>query len=181
MGAKALADLGVTVSSKAFTALRAKVVVEAVGDVPVLASVDHAPGIPALENLQGVDTSSGGFISKGKLQQYGYSITDLTADEELLVKQIVAGGDQTEGALTEELVDSVSQRYGLTSLSRGKYGGGSNNGFDHVYQTQDGMVYVLESKQVGSSGGLRLSQTVDGSVQMSNDWIVNVLGELEGN
>lgn len=59
--------------------------------------------------------------------------------------------------------------------------GGNNNGFDHVYQTQDGMVYVLESKQVGSSGGLRLSQTVDGSVQMSNDWIGNVLGELEAN
>jgi filamentous hemagglutinin len=36
MGAKALADLGVTVSSKAYTALRAKVVVEDVGDIPVV-------------------------------------------------------------------------------------------------------------------------------------------------
>ncbi|MGI4840054.1 MAG: hypothetical protein ACRYF9_20805, partial [Janthinobacterium lividum] len=39
MGAKALADLGVTVSSKAYTALRAKVVVEAVGDIPVVSSI----------------------------------------------------------------------------------------------------------------------------------------------
>lgn len=37
MGAKALADLGVTVSSKAYTALRAKVVVEALGIFRLLA------------------------------------------------------------------------------------------------------------------------------------------------
>ncbi|EIK94555.1 hypothetical protein PMM47T1_20718 [Pseudomonas sp. M47T1] len=114
-----------------------------------------------------------GYISGGKIQESSYAITDLDATEVALAQQITGGLDK-KGVLTESLVDSVAQRQGLTEIVGGKYG--NNNGFDHVYETSDGKVYLLESKQI--NGGISLGSTVN-NVQMSSDWVSAVLSKLD--
>lgn len=114
-------------------------------DRPVIPKRDPiVSGIPAIGELSGVEPTAGGFVSSAKLNAGGYAITDLTPAEKALAQQVTDGLDKS-GALTEELVESVSQRQGLKSLEGGKYG--SNNGFDHVYMSADGKsVIILDSK-----------------------------------
>lgn len=96
-------------------------------------------------------------------------------DAEKNLAQNIASGLDSNGTLTEELVESVATRQGLTPLEGGKYG--SNNGFDHVYINKDGQVVILDSKQL--NGGVALSQGRDGVVQMSEAWVTKVMGSLD--
>ncbi|MCQ3030383.1 hemagglutinin repeat-containing protein [Pseudomonas syringae] len=145
-------------------------------DRPVIPKRDPiVSGIPALTELSEVEPTAGGFVSSAKLNAGGYAITDLTPSEKALARQVADGVDQS-GALTEQLVESVSQRQGLKSLDGGKYG--SNNGFDHVYMSADGKsVIILDSKQI--NGGVSFSQDAEEIVQMSDQWVDKVLERLD--
>ncbi len=132
-------------------------------------------GVPAIDELSALEPTAGGYVSATKLNAGGYAITDLTATERALAQQVASGVDRS-GALTEELVESVSQRQGLQPLDGGKYG--SNNGFDHVYMSADGeSVILLDSKQI--NGGISLSRDANDIVQMSDKWVEKVLGSLD--
>jgi filamentous hemagglutinin len=145
-------------------------------DRPVIPKRDPiVSGIPAIGELSGVEPTAGGFVSSAKLNAGGYAITDLTPTERALAEQVALGADRS-GALTEQLVESVSQRQGLKPLEGGKYG--SNNGFDHVYMSADGKsVIILDSKQI--NGGVSFSSDANEVVQMSDAWIDKVLGKLD--
>jgi len=132
-------------------------------------------GVPAIDELSALEPTAGGYVSATKLNAGGYAITDLTATERALAQQVASGVDRS-GTLTEELVESVSQRQGLQPLDGGKYG--SNNGFDHVYMSADGeSVILLDSKQI--NGGISLSRDANDIVQMSDKWVEKVLGSLD--
>ncbi|WP_158229192.1 hypothetical protein [Collimonas sp. PA-H2] len=136
-------------------------------------------GIAAIADLTPLSPAPSGGISATKLGASSYSIIDLTPAEQSLANQVVTKGDAS-GVITENLVDSVGQRQGLNSLDGGKYGGGSNNGFDHVFQNSDGTVTILlDSKQI-ANGTLKLSPDAAGNtMQMSDQWVQNVLFKLD--
>lgn len=92
------------------------------------------------------------------------------------MSKIAAGADKG-GALTEQLAENIAKRSGYESLAA-KYG--SNNGFDHVLikTMDDGSVMILDSKQMDNFT-TKLSKGADGMVQLSDDWINAVVGNLE--
>jgi filamentous hemagglutinin len=102
--------------------------------------------------------------------------SDLTSTEQLLAGKIAAGQD-AGGELTEQLVSSVISRTNFKELPCAKCG--ANNGFDHVIQGPDGGVtIVLDSKQLSTAGSARLSSVNSGAMQLSNDWITEVIDKL---
>jgi filamentous hemagglutinin len=133
-------------------------------------------GIIALADLTPITPSASGGISAAKLNSSSYAITDLTPAEQSMAQQVVMQGDST-GAVTENLVNAVAERQGLTVLDGGKYG--SNNGFDHVLQNPDGTVTILmDSKQI-TNGSTTLSQGAGGAMQLTDSWVKNVLGNID--
>jgi hypothetical protein len=132
----------------------------------------HNSGIIALADLPPVSPAISGGISAAKLNGLSYALTDLTPGEQNMALQVALQGDQS-GVVTENLVNSVAQRQGLTVLDGGKYG--SNNGFDHVFQNPDGTVTILmDSKQI-VNGSTSLSEGAGGEMQLTRPWIDNVL------
>jgi filamentous hemagglutinin len=63
-------------------------------------------------------------------------------------------------------------------LDGGKYGGGSNNGFDHVLQSADGTVTILLDSKQFTNGATKLSESNAGQ-QLSDAWVRSVLGNLD--
>lgn len=139
-------------------------------------------GIGAVRELTPAAVSAGGNLSAGSINRAGYALTDLTPAERNLALDIMVNGDNVAGSAgskTEQLTSMIAQRQGWNELSGGRYGGGSNNGFDHVLQGPDGTVtIVLDSKQI-NNGSAQLGTTTSGEVvQLSERWITNVLDEL---
>jgi filamentous hemagglutinin len=133
-------------------------------------------GINALAELHPISPNASGGISSAKLNSSSYALIDLTPAEQSMARQVAVQGDQA-GAITERLVNSVAQRQGMTILDGGKYG--SNNGFDHVFQNADGTVTILlDSKQI-VRGSTSLAEGAGGKMQLSSDWIRNVLLKVD--
>jgi hypothetical protein len=177
LGAPAMAGSAASVAAK----LRAYV-----GAVQVGRTVDNAidlsrAGIGAVQELTPAAVSSGGNLSAGSINRAGYSLTDLAPAERNIALDIMVNGDNL-GTKTEQLTSMIAQRQGWTELAGGKYGGGSNNGFDHVLLGPNGQVtIVLDSKQI-NNGAASLGTITDGAVlQLSDAWIVHVLDRLPDN
>jgi hypothetical protein len=156
-----------------------------------------SPSLRDIGELVPVEISRTGKISVKDIRENGRKIP-LTADEEKLAHEIATQGD-SRGTLTETLVDKVARRLGLTVLTGGQYGGGRNNGFDHVFQFQvpgktdkNGnpltFTIVLDSKPLSlpasgtaiKSFGTKVSNRgVGGTQQLSDDWLSNVLSKLD--
>ncbi|WP_163014732.1 DUF637 domain-containing protein [Pseudomonas viridiflava] len=151
-------------------------------EVPSLVkSTPHISGVAALQDLEKTLVSKGGFINASKLNSSSYSLTDLVGAEKQMLNEVISGADASNGGrITESLIDSIASRQGLQVLDGGKYG--SNNGFDHVFVSQDGKVtLLLESKQV-KNGTIQLTgNAAGGYVQMSDDWVDSVLNRLDPN
>jgi len=133
-------------------------------------------GLSAVADLNGVSSTLSGNLSKAKLQSNSFSITDLSATEQRWTQEVLANGDPA-GKITEELVNSVAERQGLTVLTGGKYG--SNNGFDHVLQSADGTVTILlDSKQM-AKGAAKVSTGAGKEMQLTDAWVKNVMTKLD--
>ncbi|MGG5224168.1 hypothetical protein, partial [Pseudomonas syringae pv. coryli] len=146
---------------------------------PATVNTPHVSGVAALQNLEKTPTSDGGFININKLNSNSYSLTDLIGSEKQMLNDVISGADASaSGSITEALINSIANRQGLQVLEGGKYG--SNNGFDHVFMSQDGSVTILvESKQV-KNGAIQLTGSAAGGyVQMSDDWVDTVLTRLD--
>lgn len=118
--------------------------------------------------------TAGGFLNKTKVCDNGCVLSVVDAAEQALVQKIIKESDQS-GVLTEELLELVAKREGYISLAGTKYG--SNNGFDHVFQSPDGLTtIVLDSKQI-YNGTIQLGKT-GAAVQLSDTWIRGVLEKL---
>lgn len=124
-----------------------------------------------------VPSSSGG-LNASKIGGSAYVLTDLTPAEQSVVQIIAQSGDQY-GNLTEAVVNDIGSRQGLTLLGGGKYG--SNNGFDHVFQSPDGTVTILMDSKQMNDGVIKLSAGAGGAIQMSDAWVANVLRNLDQN
>lgn len=136
----------------------------------------HKSGIAAVQDLEGISPTESGYIGKNELNKSSYAMIDLSQTEKQLLSDIAIKGDK-KGLLTENLVDSVAERQGLTPLSGGKYR--SNNGFDSVYQSADGTVIIIESKQM-NNGAIQLSSKgAGGTLQMSESWVQVVLERID--
>jgi len=86
---------------------------------------------------------------------------------------------QQIGVDTEMLTEMVLARNGMVNLGDLKYGGGSNNGIDHVFKKidTDGTehIFIVDSKQL-TDGSFKLGNTNSG-VQLSDKWVAKVLTE----
>ena len=142
---------------------------------------------PALNNTangQPALPTPKGYLNGSKMVINGSPINyaNLSAAQKTIANNIMVNGDPT-GVLTEQLVDDIienSSSYKL--LSGGKYGGGSNNGFDQVVQSADGSVtIIMDSKQIDASGGVQMGSAFDGQNQLSSSWIDGVLDNLPEN
>ncbi len=134
-------------------------------------------GLSALTEMTPVSASAGGTYSAKGINSNAFVMTDLTAAEQALAARVAARADGG-GALTEQLVESVAQRQGLTSLAGGKYG--SNNGYDHVLEGAGGNVTILlDSKQMVNGATKVSTNAAGGTVQMSDAWVVDVLSRLD--
>ncbi len=142
-------------------------------------------GIGAVQDLTAATVSPAGNLSAGSINRAAYALTDLVPAERNLALDIMVNGDNVPGSAgrkTEQLTSMIAQRQGWNELPGGKYGGGSDNGFDHVLQGPDGKVtIVLDSKQI-NDGATQLGTIGDGTVvQLSDRWINNVLDKLPDN
>lgn len=134
-------------------------------------------GIMALTDMTATSATASGHLSATAINSGGYALTDLTAAERSAALEVMTKGDQG-GKITEGIVESVGQRQGLNSLEGGKYG--SNNGFDHVFQTADGNTTILmDSKQVTNGSASLSTKGAGGFMQMSDDWVGSVLSNLD--
>jgi filamentous hemagglutinin len=121
-------------------------------------------------------TTAKGFVNATKVCEFGCALTGLTATEQAMVQQIVRNGDQS-GQVTEQLLVAVSNRTGMTVLAGGKYG--TDNGFDLVLKSPEGMLtIVLDGKQMAEGAFKLTSDAAGGAVQLSDQWIQNVLLRL---
>lgn len=92
----------------------------------------------------------------------------------------ISNGEDKGGFLTEELLTSMAKRQGYEVLEGGKYGGGSNNGFDLVLRKPGGeVVIVVDGKQMNPDGSFKLSSHgAGGTTQGSDRWVDQVLLNL---
>ena len=121
--------------------------------------------------------SGSGRITATVFNVRGSVVEGLTDAQKIAATDISKLGDAL-GTATEQLVEDVAANKGLKSLPGGKYG--SNNGFDHVFVDESGnTVILLDSKQLNKSGATKLNPNAAGdTMQMSNDWVKAVLGNL---
>jgi len=116
-----------------------------------------------------------GFLNRTKVCDNGCAVAISDPADQALLQKIANEGDQT-GVLTEDLLERTATRQGLISLPGTKVG--SNNGFDHVLQDPEGLITVIiDSKQI-YNGSIQLGIS-RGGVQLSDDWIRDVLARLE--
>jgi filamentous hemagglutinin len=118
----------------------------------------------------------GGYINQAKVCGNQCVLTMSDPADQAIAAQIAQSGDPT-GQLTESLVNSVAQKQGMTVLDGGKYG--SNNGFDAVVQNTNGSVTILIDAKQMTNGTFALGQTADGSLQLSPNWIEQVMSNLD--
>jgi filamentous hemagglutinin family protein len=156
-------------------ALRAAVVKETSNLAENRLATEAIEGL-ANRSLTGVTPTAGGTLSDVVANGRVIAYSDLTSTEQLLAGKIAAGQD-AGGELTEQLVSSVISRTNFKELQCAKCG--ANNGFDHVIQGPDGGVtIVLDSKQLSAAGSARLSSVNSGAMQLSDDWIKEVIAKL---
>jgi filamentous hemagglutinin len=119
--------------------------------------------------------TANGFLSRTKVCDNGCAVAVTDPADQAILQKIVNEGDRS-GVLTEDLLERTATRQGLNSLPGGKVG--SNNGFDHVLQDPEGLITVIiDSKQI-YNGSIQLGSS-NGGVQLSDDWIRDVLARLD--
>ncbi|WP_054114252.1 DUF637 domain-containing protein [Marinagarivorans algicola] len=91
------------------------------------------------------------------------------------------------GATTERLTDTWASRNGFDNLAPNNEltydlpngADGTQNGIDHLFSRIDGngreILMVVDSKQFTASGTVSLGSTIDNGLQLSEDWINNVI------
>ena len=108
----------------------------------------------------------------------GYAI-GLEGKNLKLAQEVIKNGDKS-GELTEQITNNVLKEYGYKLLD-GKYG--SNNGFDHIFvNVTDGklQLVIMDSKQLTSSGATKVSEGAGKFLQLSEDWIKEVIKRVPG-
>ena len=141
-----------------------------------ISSQNHHSGFT--DEINSTAFTSNRNISASKISNNGVKL-DVPKDLKPQITDIAKKGD-LQGFKTEEVVNEILKRDpNVELLDSGKYG--SNNGFDHVFRNKKtGEVWILDSKQIAKSGNMRVSNKgVDGTRQMSPDWVDNVLDKLD--
>jgi len=108
----------------------------------------------------------------------GYAI-ELEGENLKLAQEVIKNGDKS-GEVTEQITNNVLKEYGYKLLD-GKYG--SNNGFDHIFvNVTDGklQLVIMDSKQLTSSGATKVSEGAGKFLQLSEDWIKEVIRRVPG-
>jgi filamentous hemagglutinin len=142
----------------------------------------------ALLGSGGAIPSVSGNVAAAAVRVEGAILSDLNVAERELANRIAAGEDaiatatRPAGELTEQLFTSYARRHGMEVLE-GKYGGGSNNGFDLIAKSADGTVtIILDAKQMAPGGSFSLGTTTLGGLgqaqQLSPAWINYVTNQL---
>ena len=141
-----------------------------------ISSQNHHSGFT--DEINSTAFTSNRNISASKISNNGVKL-DVPKDLKPQITDIAKKGD-LQGFKTEEVVNEILKRDpNVELLDSGKYG--SNNGFDHVFRNKKtGEIWILDSKQIAKSGNMRVSNKgVDGTRQMSPDWVDNVLDKLD--
>jgi filamentous hemagglutinin len=133
-------------------------------------------------NQNPINPSMSGYLSKNKLGREAIELDAPTANQRLMINDVVANGDRF-GVKTEVLVNDVLYADpAVKVLSGTKYGG--NNGLDHVVQFTDPqsgklMTMVIDSKQLAKSGSSKLDPNAAGGVmQLSTKSLETIVGRL---
>ena len=143
-----------------------------------ISSQNHHSGFT--DEINSTAFTSNRNISASKISNNGVKL-DVPKDLKPQITDIAKKGD-LQGFKTEEVVNEILKRDpNVELLDSGKYG--SNNGFDHVFRNKKtGEIWILDSKQIAKSGNMRVSNKgVDGTRQMSPDWVKNVSSKLDKN